>query len=205
MIVDQARHSKADLIVMTTHGFGDFRRMLLGSTAAKVLHDSDCPVFTTAHAESVPAIIPPFRTVMCAVDCRPHSEAVIRWSGDFAKTVGAQLIVAHMVPVLPMGQWGYCDSDLAIPVRRDAEEKARALLEATGVQAELVVEYGPVVETTRALAKDRNADLIVVGRHEDSGMFGRLRDTAYSIIREAPCPVVSVGSLTRQSELPHPE
>jgi nucleotide-binding universal stress UspA family protein len=45
-IVQAARDEKVDLIVMSTHGHGVFHRFLLGSVAAKVLHDSDCPVWT---------------------------------------------------------------------------------------------------------------------------------------------------------------
>ncbi|PYU43615.1 MAG: hypothetical protein DMG56_00190 [Acidobacteria bacterium] len=37
---------------MPTHA-GLFRRTLLGSTAAKVLNEADCPVLTTQHAETI--------------------------------------------------------------------------------------------------------------------------------------------------------
>src|SRR4051812_44310269 len=43
-IVDLAHAEHMDLIVMPTHGFGRFRRFLLGSVTGKVLHDADCPV-----------------------------------------------------------------------------------------------------------------------------------------------------------------
>jgi hypothetical protein len=36
------------------------------------------------------------------------------------------------------------------------------------------------------------ADLLVIGRGSAAGMFGRLRTNAYAIIRQSPCPVVSV-------------
>jgi nucleotide-binding universal stress UspA family protein len=45
-IVEKAHSECADLIVMATHGF---RRFILGSVTAKVLHDADCPVWTGAH------------------------------------------------------------------------------------------------------------------------------------------------------------
>ena len=41
-----------DLIIMPTHA-GTFRRMLLGSTTAKVLNDADCPIVTSTHAETI--------------------------------------------------------------------------------------------------------------------------------------------------------
>ena len=192
VIVEQAHATKANLIVMSTHGFGGFRRMLLGSTTAKVLHDAGCPVFTTAHVESAPATIPPFRNILCAVDFGPQSEAVVRWADEFTRSTGAQLFISHVVPFIPMGQWGYCDVDLSVAMRKDAEEKAHLLIESTGAEAKLLVETGLVVATLAGLASEKQADLIVIGRHHQSGMLGRLRDTAYGIIRESPCPVVSV-------------
>src|SRR5271157_473800 len=41
-IVEYATEEHIDLIMMPTHGYGPFRRLLLGSTTAKVLHDADC-------------------------------------------------------------------------------------------------------------------------------------------------------------------
>src|SRR5579862_6086328 len=47
-----ARIDRSDLIIVPTHA-GVFRRTLLGSTTAKVLNDTDCPVLTTQHAETI--------------------------------------------------------------------------------------------------------------------------------------------------------
>lgn len=43
-IVDAAEDENSDLIVMGSSGFGTFRRVLFGSTAAYVLRYADCPV-----------------------------------------------------------------------------------------------------------------------------------------------------------------
>jgi nucleotide-binding universal stress UspA family protein len=44
----------ASLIILPTHGYGPFRRFLLGSATAKVLRDADCPVLIGAHMEHAP-------------------------------------------------------------------------------------------------------------------------------------------------------
>jgi nucleotide-binding universal stress UspA family protein len=49
-IVQTAQMEKADLIMMPSHG-QTFNRFLLGSVTAKVLHGSECPVWTGAHVE----------------------------------------------------------------------------------------------------------------------------------------------------------
>jgi nucleotide-binding universal stress UspA family protein len=52
VIARTTRQGRFDLIIMPTHA-GMFRRMLLGSTTAKVLDDADCPVMTSRHAETI--------------------------------------------------------------------------------------------------------------------------------------------------------
>jgi nucleotide-binding universal stress UspA family protein len=61
-----------------------------------------------------------------------------------------------------------------------------------GTGAEVVLERGRVVDVVRDAGTSQKADLIVIGRHQDPGFLGRLRSNAYAIVRESPCPVVSV-------------
>src|SRR5688572_15172921 len=84
-IVDLAHSEKVDLIVMPTHGYGRFRRFLLGSVTAKVLHDADCPVLTGVHVEQAAPLEPVFfRTILCAVDFDSAGERALRWAAGFA-------------------------------------------------------------------------------------------------------------------------
>ncbi len=45
-IVHFAHEQKADYIIMGTHGYKGFQRMLMGSVAEYVLRHADCPVIT---------------------------------------------------------------------------------------------------------------------------------------------------------------
>jgi len=49
-ILETAQLEKADLIMMPSHGEA-FNQFLLGSVTAKVLHGSECPIWTAAHLE----------------------------------------------------------------------------------------------------------------------------------------------------------
>src|SRR5688500_15081003 len=55
-IIKYAGAEKVDLIILPTHGYGPFRRFLLGSVTAKVLHDAQCPVWTGVHMEEHPKV-----------------------------------------------------------------------------------------------------------------------------------------------------
>src|SRR5688572_24617282 len=84
-IVDLAHAQKIELIVIPTHGYGPFRRFVVGSVTAKILHDSDSPVLTGVHMEATPPLAPIFfRRILCAVDFDSAGEKALRWAADFA-------------------------------------------------------------------------------------------------------------------------
>ena len=194
-LAEFAAEQGADLIAIATHGYGMFRRFLLGSVAAQVLHDAKCPVLTGVHMEEAPPMDKiEFRRVLVALDFNPESVKVLRWAADFAQEVGAELVAAHVAPSLE-GQAG----ESYDPNWRDyfagaAKTRLEAMLEEADVKnATIAIDYGDAAHQVCELAAAENADLIVIGRgHTTEGMFGRLRAKAYSIIRMAPCPVVSV-------------
>jgi nucleotide-binding universal stress UspA family protein len=97
-IVEYAEKENADLVMMPTHGYGPFRRFLLGSVTAKVLHDVKCPVWTSAHIPEGPAPPAGYRSVLCAVDLTPKSLPLIQWASAFARENKADLKLLHAVP-----------------------------------------------------------------------------------------------------------
>jgi nucleotide-binding universal stress UspA family protein len=61
-----------------------------------------------------------------------------------------------------------------------------------GAEADLEIEAGEPASIICAAAERLKADVLVIGRGSAAGVFGRLRTNAYAIIRQSPCPVVSV-------------
>ena len=51
-IVEQAGETRADLIVMGTHGRTGLGHLLLGSVAERVVRTAKCPVLTTRETEA---------------------------------------------------------------------------------------------------------------------------------------------------------
>jgi len=192
-IVGYAHSNHVDLIAMPTHGYGPFRRFILGSVTAKVLHDADCPVLTGVHMEDAraPEAIN-LRTVLCAVDLGPQSRKTACWAAHFADSIGARLVLTHAIPCIETQPGEYFDRELADDLKRSSGEELKKLCCMLDAEAEILVQSGDPPRTVCEAAASSGADLLVIGRGSAAGVFGRLRTNAYSIIRESPCPVVSV-------------
>jgi nucleotide-binding universal stress UspA family protein len=77
-------------------------------------------------------------------------------------------------------------------VHRAATAELERLCAECGASASLLLDTGDPAAAICAAAKRLSADVLVIGRGSAAGVFGRLRTNAYGIIRESPCPVVSV-------------
>ena len=192
-IVEYAYKGNFDLIVMPTHGYGPFRRFLLGSVTAKVLHDAGCPVWTGPHMEGAPDYPRiSFRRVLCAIDLGPHSASILDWAAKFAREYGADLDIVHAIPTSTVSVGGfYFDPEWRVQVENEARDRIAYLRQDLGIKGEVRVETGEVATAVRAVAEHSHADLVVVGRTH-GGVLGRLRANAYAIIRDSPCPVTAV-------------
>jgi nucleotide-binding universal stress UspA family protein len=186
-----AQDAGVDLIMMPTHGYGTFRRFLLGSVTAEVLHDAHCAVWTAAHAREEWATHRDCRQILCAVDQTEKSIPVIRRAVELGSELTATVCLVHAVPfqnsdvVAPFEEGPRYFLDLARRGIQDLQLKA-------GTKLELCMETGNVSDIVRKAALHHEGDLIVIGRGRIQERFGGLRTHAYAIIRDSPCPVLSV-------------
>ena len=184
---------KVDLVMMPTHGYGPFRRLLLGSVTAKVLHDVKCAVWTSAHVSESPARPGGYRNVLCAVDLTEKSLPLLRWATLFAFEQGAALKLVHAIPAARIPDGFDIEGARFRSALHDlAHQDLAKLRKDAGTSFETVVQGGDVAAVGRTAAEESAADLVVIGRGAMSELFGRLRTNVYSVIREAPCPVISV-------------
>lgn len=192
-IVALAHDERADLIVMPSHGYGPFRRFILGSVTAKVLHDAECPVWTGVHMEEAPSPEKiEFRHVMAALDLGPQSEKAFRWAAGFAKALGARLSLVHATPSIEGRAGEYFDPEWRDHFAKEARKRLEDVLGKEAESCEVWIEAGDAPKVVCEAAENYKADLLVIARGSAAGRFGRLRTNAYSIIRQSPCPVVSV-------------
>jgi len=192
-IVETARDRNVDLIVMSTHGYGAFYRLLLGSVTAKVLHESPCPVWTGAHVEETTTSAFSIRRVLCSVDLGLHSHHTVSLAAQMAAAVEATLTLVHITDsVEHFGPGGsYVD-----PVWKErlvgfaAKDIAKVQQEA-GTNAEVIIDSGNVTELLNRAAEQTKADVLIVGHIPGRSHLGD-NGNGYGIIRASHIPVLSL-------------
>jgi nucleotide-binding universal stress UspA family protein len=201
-IVNFAHSWRASLIVIPTHGFGPLRQCLLGSVAGRILHDADCPILSGVHMSvAFPDETRSFRKILCAVDFCPQSAKALEWASQFADEFHAELTIAHITPSTEGRAGEYFNPEVhgrwAMETRQGdfvmrAREKLEALRKNAGANATVFIESNnDIPQAVCSAASELEADLVVVGRGSSEGIE-RLRTKVYSIVRQSPCPVVSV-------------
>jgi nucleotide-binding universal stress UspA family protein len=188
-----AEANAVDLIMLPTHGYGKFRSLLLGSVAAKVLHDAHCPVWTAAHTEDphLPVHLN-LKSILCAIKTSPDSLPLIRNAAALSSEFGAKLRLVHAVEHAEPNPSLRFDDGFRTALMQSAREEIARMQKDLGTDFEVCLESGPVAQIVRQACLHHEADLVMIGRGAIAQSFGRLRSGAYEIIRQAPCPVLSV-------------
>jgi nucleotide-binding universal stress UspA family protein len=190
-IAELARIWENDLIMLPTRGQGRFRAALLGSVTAKILHDASCAVWTASHCDTRASQHTDWRNIVCAIDTVPEGARLIRYAAQLAES-GATIQLAHAVPVSEAGVEKYLDLEFAAFLKDQAREAVAGMQKEAGTSFEVLIEAGNIPETVRRVAENQRADLVLIGRGALPHFAGRLRSHAYAIVRDMPCPVLSV-------------
>jgi nucleotide-binding universal stress UspA family protein len=185
-ISEVARENRIDLVMLATQGAGVFRRALSASVTARVLHDTDCHVWTSSRLDSEE---PPasYKTVLCAVIPICGAAKHVRAAGSLAQEFGARLyfvcaVNEHAVP----------GRETPPEMRATAYEQVIRIVEEQQTSGEVIIESGNVDHVVRQTALNIKADLVVIGRGHSKVSFGGIRSHTFAIIRESPCPIWSV-------------
>lgn len=181
-----------ELVVIGASGRSALPRMLLGSTAATLVHTFDRPIVVVRDAKDLPAR---GGRVVVGVDGSSTSSRAIGFAFDFAARHGCELVAVHAWADLPM--------DALEPVRLWDEDTSEVRGEAQRLLAESLSESQarhPEVPIRRVVSFDRpahalmeqaeGAALLVVGSHGRGAVRSVLvGSVSHAVLYHAPCPV----------------
>lgn len=139
----------------------------------------------------------PYKRILCPIDFDENSLAALVVAAQFAKHNDGTVFVLHVVPMIipPTGMPVYVD------MYKSQEETARDKLREVarkylpGVKYELTTHVGDPAGAIVKTAKKLVPDVLVMSTHGRRG-FTRvfLGSVAEMVLREAPCPVLTVRS-----------
>jgi nucleotide-binding universal stress UspA family protein len=137
--------------------------------------------------------------ILVPTDFSAYGDAAVEYAAKLARSLDATVHLLHVVtiPVLSAGEISAVNaSAFAQTAHRNAQVSLEAL--ATGLRdrievAPVRVEIGDAREIIDLVAEQIGADMIVMGTHGRRGLSRWFMGSiAESVVRTAPCPVVTV-------------
>jgi nucleotide-binding universal stress UspA family protein len=190
-ISDLVADTRADLVIVATHGRSGFQHFVLGSVAEKILRHAPCPVLTVGpEARKRGLANGRMDAVLYATDLSSTSVPALDYAIALARKYYSELILLHASQDKATD---FCDQpDLLGGMRRRLKNLMK---DRPAVEYDVVVEWGFPAELIIALAAERKADLIVMGVHSAVPILEQAPGAvAYEAVCRAPCPVLTVRS-----------
>ena len=196
VLSEYLKKEEIDLIVLGTHGRTGLQKVLLGSSAEEVFRRAPVPVLTIGPTvRSGMHNGGRFRCVLFATDFQPASLAAAPYAISLAQENQARLILLH---VLPKPTYRRIDKSEESSVAEAMHHLHELVPEEADLwcRPEAVVQHGEPGNRILDMARERKADLIVLGARGQEGLGAisshLARATAYKVVVQAPCPVLTV-------------
>ena len=198
LIVEEAGKKQAGLIVMGRRGRKGLMRMLMGSVTARVIGHADCNILIVPRAAKIR-----YDNILVATDGSRYSDAAVSEAIRIAKRCGGSLIVVSVAASESISPLDIVHSQMQRGLIADKElkeaenniKKAKDLAGKEGVKAEGLVLSGRPHEAIVDTAKEKKADLIIVGSHGRTGIERLLMGSVTErVIGHADCAVLVVKS-----------
>lgn len=185
---------KIDLLVVGTHGLSGPLKVVFGSAAEQIFRQARIPVLTVGPGVTQePPYEAEFGTILLATDFGTAADREAEFAFTIAQEHRAKLLFLHVAPY----KTGIPERD-AVLERERITRQLKELVPGKGelhCKPEIHVAYGDPVEEILRIAGETKADLIVIGAKKSGGFSGHiLRTKAYSLVRGAHCPVLTVKS-----------
>lgn len=138
------------------------------------------------------------KRILVPMDFSVCAKKALAYALPFARQFGAEITLLHVVQVnYYAGDFGSVDVSILENEMRSAAERSLADLAANDLPPELtcthLVRTGRVVTEIVNVAKESNADIIILSTHGHTGLkHVLLGSVAENVVRHAPCPVLIV-------------
>jgi nucleotide-binding universal stress UspA family protein len=187
-----------DLIIVGTHGRHGIPYLFMGSTAEEVTRTSPCPVITVGPAAEA-GFENSLKTILFATDFSEDSKLALPYATALAQEFHANLDVLHVAP----------KTERLVRDRDHVERYLQNQLKHLAPQMRFpwctlshAVRFGDATQEILAAAKERQADLIVLGLHSSVRFTSHLPERlSYQVLCRASCPVFSVLPSSRDIKL----
>lgn len=203
-IARAAREYETDLVTVVTHGRKGLARALWGSTAEEIIAESPCPVLTlrppqrdfVEHREGHTEIR--LNRMLLATTFRPKDRAAEQVALQFAGRTGAELHVIYVISDYleqMSGLFPDAGGTALSRFREYVKERMSGFAGDSGQRVETHIEEGRPYEQIVRVATEKDVDLIVIGTGVHASLFGGtpvLGSEIERVVRNAPCPVLSV-------------
>ena len=180
-IVTIAEKSKAQFIIIGTHGRSGFQELFMGSTAFRVVGTAPCPVISLRKATKGGKI----KHIVLPLDTTPESRQKVDQVGKLADTYGS---FVHL-----LGVSTYSDDQTKLKLELILELGSEKL-KAVGVRHDMTIRPGGnITEKTLKFAKEKNADLIGIMTEQEPNIASILMGVfAQQMVNHSPIPVLSI-------------
>ncbi len=193
----------ADLIAISTQGRTDWERVLIGSTAERIIRHAPCPVLVVRQSRAKKKTEPKLKKILAPVDFSDCSAKGLNYAVGLAQLFAAEMVLLNTFQIyhdLPRAVI-YSETRLIRWAREIAEAHMSDLVEATnfgGVKFETAIKKGPAAQTIDRFAYKIAADLIVTATHGWTGLpHVFIGSTAEQIVRYAKSAVLVVPTRKR--------
>lgn len=189
---------KIDVVVLGTRGCTGLEKLPLGSLTEKIFRTAEYPVLTAGTPEEQRIEGGrEIREILYASNFTPYSDYAARFAFSLAEATRAHVTMVHVVE--NSEEFEARNEELlrdffAQRLRRAIPREAEV-----SVASDVVFAFGVPEEEILKIAKDRRAELIVLGVRAAEKTAGYLPSrTAYRIVCQAACPVLTVPHAVRR-------
>jgi nucleotide-binding universal stress UspA family protein len=131
--------------------------------------------------------------ILCAAwMMRPVVFPYFGWARELTGILGARLRLVHAIPAVDETSENCGEIEVRRYLLTEAKKRFSARFAAESEQPAVELRGGDIARVIREAALADDADLVVIGRGHADRALGRLRTHTYAVIRNSPCPVVSV-------------